>query len=330
MRQRYSIRLYPLAHCVRRLDRVKGFKEMKARITLLVLTNADGSDKNLFTNGRFKNPRCFKRKSPPLPYFHNSKAWMTQRIFHEIVKNFDDRMAKENRKVLLFVDNATCHYGCPELRNVSIQYLPPNTTSLIQPADQGIIKTLKSYYRQNILRRMLTFIDDNPDKSINDFAQTIDVLQALYLVKRAWFLVKPESISNIFRKCGFIRQHDDTEFDDEDDEPIEVSDIIDRSTFDEFCICDSDEQCSATLTDIEICESISNQHQDGSDVEDEPPTLVANDVEISAKDALKALGQVRKYMEKKNLPLESTYEIEDTIIKARVPAVQKPITDYFL
>lgn len=109
-----------------------------------------------------------------------------------------------------------------------------------------------------------------------------------------------------------------------DDEPIEVSDIIDRSTFDEFCICDSDEQCSATLTDIEICESIMNQHHDESDVEDEPLTLVADDVEISSKDALKALGQVRRYMEKKNLPLESTYEIEDMIIKARVPAVQNP------
>ena len=32
--------------------------------------------------------------------------------------------------------------------NVQIVFLPPNTTSLIQPMDQGVIATLKAFYRR--------------------------------------------------------------------------------------------------------------------------------------------------------------------------------------
>ena len=42
--------------------------------------------------------------------------------------------------------------GHPDLNhidpNVQIVFLPPNTTSLIQPMDQGVIATLKAFYRR--------------------------------------------------------------------------------------------------------------------------------------------------------------------------------------
>ena len=98
--------------------------------------------------------------------------------------------------------------------------------------------------------------------------------------------MKPESISNIFRRSGFTRQIMDID-DVITDETFELGDMIDHSTFVEFCDCDGDEQCSASLTDVEICENIVNQHAD-SDLEKE--LLVTEDVDVSAKDALKALG----------------------------------------
>jgi hypothetical protein len=62
-------------------------------------------------------------------------------------------MALQNRKVLLIVDNASGHNVTPQLlvklTHVELEYLEPNTTSKVQPADQGIIRTFKAKYRKN-------------------------------------------------------------------------------------------------------------------------------------------------------------------------------------
>ena len=49
-------------------------------------------------------------------------------------------------KVLLLLDNAPSHSTDLSHPNVQIEFLPPNTTSLLQPLDQGIIAAFKAYY----------------------------------------------------------------------------------------------------------------------------------------------------------------------------------------
>jgi hypothetical protein len=57
----------------------------------------------------------------------------------------NQRMKRQNRKILLLVDNAPVHsVSNPELlTNITIHYLPPNTTAHLQPADAGIINSFK-------------------------------------------------------------------------------------------------------------------------------------------------------------------------------------------
>ena len=53
-------------------------------------------------------------------------------------------------KALLLVDNAPGHpqtLGADS--DIEVMFLPPNTTSLIQPLDQGIIATFKAYYTRH-------------------------------------------------------------------------------------------------------------------------------------------------------------------------------------
>lgn len=61
-------------------------------------------------------------------------------------------------KVLLLIDNAPSH---PVLKhpNVQVIFLPPNTTSLIQPLDQGIIATFKLYYIQRAFQHILDAVE---------------------------------------------------------------------------------------------------------------------------------------------------------------------------
>ena len=99
------------------------------------------------------NPRCFKRvnkKTLPVEYHANKKAWMTSGILEIWLKKSDKRIGRKGRKVLLFLDfleNATSHSNIQPC-NVKLKYLPANTTSILQPRDQGIILAMKRKYRK--------------------------------------------------------------------------------------------------------------------------------------------------------------------------------------
>lgn len=116
---------------------VRGQKVPKNRLTLLFICNATGSDKLLFSIGKSKNPRCFRGKHIPVPYKFNTKAWMTSILWCEIMRELDEMFAKKNKKILLLIDNASCHKLNFTPENIEVLFLPPNTTSLIQPLDQG-------------------------------------------------------------------------------------------------------------------------------------------------------------------------------------------------
>lgn len=44
-------------------------------------------------------------------------------------------------QILLIVDTAGPHPHLMNLENIELEFLPPNTTSLIQPLDMGIIES---------------------------------------------------------------------------------------------------------------------------------------------------------------------------------------------
>ena len=72
-------------------------------------------------------------------------------------------MARQNRKVLLFIDNCCAHPQIHSLRAVTHLFLSLNTTAVIQPCDVGIIKNLKHYYQKMLMRSILTWDDSGKD-----------------------------------------------------------------------------------------------------------------------------------------------------------------------
>merc|ERR1711915_356416 len=103
-------------------------------------------------------PRCFKGYAMellPVHWYHNVRAWMTMKIFNNYFLHHavpEMRSYCEKRKIpfkcLLLVDNAGGHgKQIEDLHpNVKIMFLPKNTTSLIQPMDQGVIQMMKTNY----------------------------------------------------------------------------------------------------------------------------------------------------------------------------------------
>ncbi|XP_063994254.1 tigger transposable element-derived protein 1-like [Diachasmimorpha longicaudata] len=157
--------------------RAQGFKPSKERITLHVCSNLSGSlmIKPMIIN-RSSTPRVMKNiNKSQLPVFwrFNKKAWMTQDLFKDSFYNcfipaVETYTMEKNLyfKVLLVIDNASCHNIELDHPNVKIVFLPPNCTSLIQPLDQGVIQTLKMYYARQLFQTIF-------DRLENDCIRTV-------------------------------------------------------------------------------------------------------------------------------------------------------------
>ena len=151
----------------------RGPKAEKQRITIVFCANASGTHviTPLVIN-KTLTPRAFKQKNTEpesigVKWAANSRAWMTQQRcrlwFKDVfVPEVEKHLFKNNLsfKALLLLDNAPGHPNDLAHPNVSVQFLPPNTTSLIQPQDQGTISVFKTadmrYSLQHIIFDILS------------------------------------------------------------------------------------------------------------------------------------------------------------------------------
>ena len=124
----------------------------------------------------------------PVTYHANKKAWMTSQIFTEWLAAWGSYLTKVNLKILLLVDNCTAHPHVSTLKNIQLGFLPPNTTSLIQPMDQGIIKNLKTLYRKELVHMTLAYREENilnPSSTAIDVSSKISIPQAVSFVAKS-------------------------------------------------------------------------------------------------------------------------------------------------
>ncbi|CAE1241738.1 unnamed protein product [Acanthosepion pharaonis] len=233
-------------------EQSNGTKVPKDRLTMFQFANMDGSEKQAVVVGKSAKPRCFKNvKTLPFSYFANRKAWMTSQLFTDVMKTLDRKMITQNRKIILFSDNATCHNLLPgtNLSNIKLSFMPPNTTCLIQPLGQGIIRSFKAYYRRELVRMQIAAIDATPPVPLSEVAKQITVLKAMHMRKRALFMVKPSTIQNCFKKAGFVieSQAEVEKILDENDQ-VSPPSGMEQTDLDEFISFDDHTQCYGELT----------------------------------------------------------------------------------
>ncbi|KAI6655408.1 Tigger transposable element-derived protein 4 [Oopsacas minuta] len=142
-------------------EQLNGSKNALERITVLLYVNMSWSDKlKPLVIGKSKMPRCFKGinlDTLPVMYFTNSSAWMTSVLFQQWVMDWDVALIRDNRN-LVTIDNCPAHPQIKSLRNIRLEFLPANTTSLIQPLDQGIVKNLKIFYGKELIQMIISVL----------------------------------------------------------------------------------------------------------------------------------------------------------------------------
>lgn len=174
-------------------EQVHGGKVNKARVTILVTVSAAGEKLPLLCIGKSKNPRwpvvMGKKANSPVDYDSSKKGWMTEVVWVKYINAFNNRMRIRGRRALLFVDNCSVHKFASELSHTIIMKLPVNTTSKLQPCDQGVIRSMKAKYRVRLSNLMLTA----------DQTKDVNLYNGLMMLKAAWTEVTAEVVLNAWR-----------------------------------------------------------------------------------------------------------------------------------
>ena len=174
-----------------RNERCSGGKFSKVRLTGLAAANATGEKLPMFHIGKSAKPRCFKNvKNLPCRYRSQNKRWMDGNLFTEWVRQLDNKFVAEGRKIALIIDNCPAHPEIDNLQAVELIFLPPNTTSKMQPMDHGVIRSLKAHYRAKVVKRYIASIDAKKGIPI------INILNAMSLLVDAWDRVTAATITN--------------------------------------------------------------------------------------------------------------------------------------
>ena len=201
-------------------NKIEGLKLDKDRVTLMACPNSMGTDKlDLLFIYKYENPRVLKhvdKKKLPDKYYSQSKAWMNITIFDDwfnnefipVVRKYLRSIGLEEKAVLV-LDNALAHVKFHKEGRVRqgkdytiwCVFLPTNTTSVIQPVDQGVLDTVKRYYRKKLMRSVLCEI--NEKKAIIEVKKSITIRDAIHWAAEAWLDVVPI----LFMQAGITSYH---------------------------------------------------------------------------------------------------------------------------
>ncbi|XP_007529517.1 tigger transposable element-derived protein 4 [Erinaceus europaeus] len=181
-------------------------KLCKDRITLVVGTNMDGSEKlPLLVIGKNRNPHCFKGiKSLPVCYEANRRAWMTSEVFEQWMHQLDEKFQAQQRRVVIFVDSFPAHPEVKNLKSIELAFFPSCLPSKFIAMKQGVIKSLKIKYRHCLIRKFLSSVEGSREFTFS----LLDAVDTLHL---CWRAISPETIVKSYEEAGFKSQKRESE-----------------------------------------------------------------------------------------------------------------------
>lgn len=210
---------------------------------MFLCSNITGNDKlKLILIGKSIKPRDFKGFSTGsyIQYEGSKKAWMTAFLFNKWIKQWDQKLRFEKRKICLVIDNCTSHKISNSLSNIEVIFLPPNTTSILQPMDSGIIRCFKAYFNGYKLSQISDMIDSK--KPVEACFKSINIRDVAVFTSLSWKKVTKKTIYNCFSHSGWISKIYSNEkdslcetFKSEFSDFIKENKIIDSITFDKYC-----------------------------------------------------------------------------------------------
>nr|XP_060616419.1 tigger transposable element-derived protein 1-like isoform X2 [Anolis sagrei ordinatus] len=205
-----------------------GYQASKDRLTLLLGSNASGDLKlKPLVVHHSLNPRALHnvtKTSLPVIWRANPKAWVTAAVFQEwFLEHFVPAVElyclgkSIPFRILLLLD----HHS-PGHRNISgdihpnvkVAFLPPNTTSLLQPMDQGVIASFKAHYLRRAFSQAVRAAQKG-EMTLQELWKNYSIHDAIKNIAGAWEEVKDTNMKGAWEKLcpqftqGFLERIDD-------------------------------------------------------------------------------------------------------------------------
>ena len=324
-------------------DKPAGSAKRKDRLTLLIITNMDGSDhRKLSVIGKSKTPRCLQKKykmqvkDMSVDWYASKYAWMTGEIHHQIMSKLNNEMRLSNRHILYVCDNASSHQ-VREYFHIKFLMLPPNATSIMQPLDQGIILSAKRRYKKKLAERYLACVENNKDA--NSLLKALDIVQATNMIAASWRETSSTIIQNCFHKAGFKHHAVDPAPPEEEPLPALVPDVWNRVQrwlgdvqFDEFAGSEPEAATAQPMSDEDIVHLVltENYVQEESDDESEEEIPSASAIKTSVE-FLAMIDQQKAFLKQNQMPTDIVEQLETQLVAMQFSlcSKQKQMQDYF-
>ena len=283
------------------------FKKAKERVTIMACSNASGSHRlPLVVINKSAKPRCFKQMDMdalPVHYFPQTKSWMDCQIFskwfHErfipSVKKFCKEKGIEE-KALLLIDNAPSHPSAATLQSaddgkIKAMFLPPNTTAILQPMDQGVLDPCKRRYKRKLLRHIV-LENESADESLPDILKKVTLKNVIYWVAEAWQEASNDSLGKAWRNL-LLESDPESEAETNSDSEEALAEAAvplgkeAQETVFEWIAADANDPGYQIMDDEEIvAEVVASDDDEAGGSDEESPAVGSSIIPTAAFDAL--------------------------------------------
>lgn len=197
--------------------------------SVMLCSNLEGSEKlKPVVVGKYNSYRSFRNYFPEEPsdplsqsllgekmarrfgisYHSNRKSWLTSNLFHDWLARWDKRLAADNRKIWIILDDSCSHRIInPRLKNIELIYTSANSRFL--PFNWGVLDEFKTRYRiqqyQALIDLQKTFEKRTHKKMLITFEQSqLTMSNAFKFIKKAWKGIPVETIRANWKSSGIL------------------------------------------------------------------------------------------------------------------------------
>ena len=251
----------------------------------------------------------------------NSKAWVTRDLFTDWINEVFGPSVKKYllemnlpHHVLLVMDNAPAYPPgleddlLDEFQFIKIQFLPPNTTPLLQPMDQQVISNFKKLYTKALFKRCFE-VTEGTNLTLREFWKDhFHIVACLKMINKAWEGVTKRTLISAWKKLWLdsVVECDFEGFESVPVEPVVDETVslaktmgleVDNNDIDELVLEHRQELTTEKLMELysvsqqEVVEKISSGEEEvTASAEQQPSSAI--------REMLKAWETVSSYIEK--------------------------------